>query len=618
MASNLHQTLVVVGFFFFLLGLLPLARFTLGWLGCGRIWGLSEWKSGQDEGLLLVVGVLIFCLVCNGLMLTPSILEWLFSMSASSALSFHQAVIWALRLLVVTLAFLGFVSLVPSLSSTHGLHQSTSGKQVAGPAPPLIPPGKGFRFQALAVLAVYLTTAQYLAALNYDTALYHYPAVAHFLQFGPELGLANLHFSLGFYNLPLFGQAALQSFMGSREILSPSLNIVFLVALASVLCESSIVKGRQVLMRGKRQLVGKRLIFITSVILFSQLEFSSLASYNADFALNSLTLLLAYIYLMDEASSRQSVAMCLVFLLPAIKLSGVLSLLFILVFLLLKSMSRRLLLFSSSDRVPLSGKHWMKGLPARFISSWPIPVVVICVYGLLLATYLVLSGYLIFPESLTGPFAAHAVPPEQVSMIKGALVSFYSRLNDNGSLAALAYSQGWSTGRWFSYLMTTERGLLLLIWLLLASTLVVISIASELFDRTGKHSAFSAFAISLLIVLLLAVFVTPPNPRFFPWIGVLLAYGAGLSLLRAPEATFACLLLAVNVLSLRLNRPILKSIGLPAADSVSVPLAKIIGWKPRKVTRSDKGDFVIIRKPPEDKCFGIERPCTPYFWFVKK
>jgi len=57
-------------------------------------------------------------------------------------------------------------------------------------------------------------------------------------------------------------------------------------------------------------------------MLFSQLEFSSLASYNADFALNSLTLLLAYIYLMDEASSRKSIAMCLVFLLPAIKLWG--------------------------------------------------------------------------------------------------------------------------------------------------------------------------------------------------------------------------------------------------------------------------------------------------------
>jgi len=611
--STLEQGLIFIGFFFFVIGLLSFSRVSCTVLGMAPHLRVLGSQREESEGPLLLIGVLVFCLLSNLLMVFPSLLEWVFSWQAPDVLVLHQSVIWILKIVVLMIVTAGLVSILSGASTflrrtlaSNGFWQEFW----------LAPPTRGFLFLTLAVLSVYLATSQYLASTNYDTALYHLPAVAHFLRFGPELGLANLHFSLGFYNLPLFGQAVLQSFSPSALILTPSLNSVFLIALASVV--SARVKASMFLGHPlKNALLSRYFIFLGSFLLFGGLELDSLSSYNADFALTCATVSLIFMVVVDEQRAARGFPLTIVLMLPLIKLSGVLGMIFILLNPLLG------FVLGGGDR-NLSGKGRLvsiNGLKAIFwcaAAKRRLLAFIVASYAVMLLSNAVLSGYLIFPEVSTGPLAAHAVPVEQVKMIKGSLVSYYARFNDNGTMSAIAHAQNWSLRQWFPHFLRTDRGILMIIWFLIASMLVALALCSFVLTRSNDSIDQLSLSIALLVVAGFAVFVLPPNPRFFPWIGAMLVYTYGLSLLRFPYVTAAGLLLAMNLLSIRLHRPLIKSVGDVNARRVLVSLADIHGWRPRRVMHSSKGDVLTVWRPPSDKCFATERPCTPYFWFLNK
>ena len=124
-----------------------------------------------------------------------------------------------------------------------------------------------------------------------------------------------------------------------------------------------------------------------------------------------------------------------------------------------------------------------------------------------------------------------------------------------------------------------------------------------------------AMAITMPIITTLAIFILPPKPLFSPWIGSLLIMQYGELLLFYPAMAMTVLILLVDVLSLRLSRPIPKSVGEVPVKIRVIPPGKINGWKPRANDSSFKSDSIIPRKPSAGKCCASQRPCTPYFWF---
>ena len=563
--------------------------------------------DGRDEGLDLLTGLIAFCFLSSAVMLLPGLAELLLRIDSSTALQLHRLGLYVLMLLVGCTSIAGFIFTFAfdlfepyfrGLSWASGLLQKKDR------------PGKLITWISMAIMSVYLVTAQSLAPINYDTALYHLPAVIHLKQYGAEIGLANLHFSLGFYNLPLFGQAVLQAFSPSRLILTPSLNIIFCIGLFSVMLAGLFRAWKAAPGRAIDRHLFSQFLFLVAVLLFGQLDIGSLSSFNADFALSCTTMALIYCSMFADGYISRRQVLLLTFLLPAIKLSGILGVIFIIFYRVI-----RFCLDSLRRRDRLS-RSVFRGAVARIFDDRCLGVVAIS-YLIVFATYVVLSGYIVFPQAQTGLGLVHAVPLDQVKYIQGALVSFYARANDNPHLSQTAYREGWSLRQWLPVFLATPRGQMMLLWLSLSFVLPLLSLCQL---ALGKRSGFSrhlAFNSSTALTVSLALLVMPPNPRFFPWLGPMIAYSLGELMIASPAMVFVALLILVNLTSLRLQLPLLKSVGDIPTVSLKIPLSDIRGWRPRAATRSDLGDYVLLRKPPADKCWATERPCTPYLWFLK-
>ena len=611
-SSHFLQTIYFISFIFFIFGMQSAAKIFSFVLGLHNTLP-SNSRSWASEGLFLLAGVLGFCLLSNALMLLPSLLELLLRLDSKTAFLLHTFAIQSLSVIFLILVSTGLLSTIPCRPSNRSdLIVSKTSSLFLDRIPK---PTKLTRNIVLVIVSIYIATAQYFAEINYDTALYHLPAVAHFLKYGPELGLANLHFSLGFYNLPLFGQAVLQGFSPTGQILSPSLNIVFLCVYISIVI-SGMMDTESQIFADSSNLFFRKLIFLVASLLFGGIEVGSLSSFNADFALTCATLALIYICFFSVDPATRKAALGFGLMLPILKLSGVLGLIFICVYLFLTlCTSKRSLLNLTEQRINLQKLTLNRQAMKKLVNS---ALLIIVSYVVIFLTYLVLSGYVVFPEVSTGPIFEHAVPPEIAKYVKGSLVSFYARTNDNPMLANLAYDQNWGPRQWLPIFLQTDRGLLMTGWITLALVTSGISVMQLLVKNRRMNGHLIAMAITMPIITTLAIFILPPNPRFFPWIGSLLIMQYGELLLLYPAMAMAVLILLVNILSLRLSRPILKSVGEVPVKNIAVPRSKINGWKPRAKDNGLKSNSIIIRKPPADKCWASERPCTPYFWFLNQ
>jgi hypothetical protein len=605
------QFFLVFFFFFFICGLLAAATL------CARIFSLEKEVPEaailpSNAGLHLLGGVIAFCLFCNLILVVPSVLELVASLNPSTINSLHQLCVSGIRGVAILIAFLGVASV---LRQSQWRNARQLGHRVVNFIPAI---DKISLLLIVMVMSVYVVVAQFFAGINYDTALYHLPAVQHLLHYGPEVGLANFHFSLGFYNLVLFGQVAIQSLSPSRLILSPSLNIVFLIAflftvinhlLADATNKQSSVNTTN--WHDDRDALRVIAFFLLALILGAE-SVESMVSYNADFAVSMTTLTLVFILYFSKQPQLRNHVLALSLFLPLLKLSGMLGL--ILIVLLEASAKLAFIISAKTSPIHLADPR----ATGRSGLSRSVAVLAIASYALMMLTNYILSGYLIFPESRTATFAEHAVPLSIVHYIKGALVTYYARSNDTFKIAKLAFEEQWSLSQWLPELLRTQRGQIMALWVIAATAMALIIAILWMANRSSKPPLkLLCLGLAIPVIASLALFVLPPNPRFFPWVGSLIGFEFAELVVFYPSIALLSVTTLMALITWRLQRPMLKSVGEVPTREVRARSSDIHGWKPRSVQRDGKGHDVLIRTPFNDKCWATESPCTPYLWFLK-
>lgn len=603
------QLFLVFFFFFFICGLLAAATL------CARSFRLDKEVPEaaippSNAGLHLLGGVITFCLFCNLILIVPSVLELFAGLNISIINALHQLGISVIRGVAMIIALLGAASVLvskqPRLAMVSKLFKD-------------VPAIEAISFLLVVmVMSIYVVVAQFFASINYDTALYHLPAVQHFLHYGPEVGLANFHFSLGFYNLVLFGQVAIQSLSPSRLILSPSLNIVFFTAFVLAVIQHFLAyanNGRSSVVKSSwhddRDALRVIAFFLLALILGAQ-SIESLVSYNADFAVSMTTLSLVFILYFCKQPQLRHHALALSLFLPLLKLSGMLGLILIILMEALAKLAFIMSARTSSLHLPDLRAGWRSGFGVS------VPALAIASYAMMIVTNYILSGYLIFPEFRTGPLAEHAVPQSIVHYIKGALVTYYARSNDTFKISKMAFEQKWSLSQWLPDLLRTQRGQLMALWVIAAIAMALIIAILWIANRSRKPPVKLLYlALAMPVIASLALFVLPPNPRFFPWVGSLIGFEFAELVVFYPSIALLSVTTLMALITWRLQRPMLKSVGEVPTREVRSRSRDIHGWKPRSQHGDGREQDVLIRTPFNDKCWATESPCTPYLWFLK-
>jgi hypothetical protein len=459
----------------------------------------------------------------------------------------------------------------------------------------------------LIVPCIYLVVAPSIAELNYDTALYHYPSILHFLAFGPELGVANFHFSFGFYNLQQFGQVALQNLSESRFVLSPTLNLIFFEVFILVFaCHLSTAKTTEEKSLPSARTALGAVSFLLATFLLA-IDGGSLVSFNADLAVTLTTLSIVFILYFNGDSAHRRHALYLAFFLPLLKTSGFAGLLLIILM--------KLLDIALQEGISLNWGTFLADFRSKIRNlgaNKSVLLVIACSYLLMLLTNIITSGYLLFPVVGTGPFGSHAVPPASVRMIKIALVTNYARFNNNGAISKSFGDRSIAYSEWLPQFLRTEWGQLIGFWLL-AAIFIAIAVASLKVLRRHdlRLHRLLALSIPMVVITAMALFILPPNPRFFLWIGALIAFEFTELLMIYPMIAFFSLTILMSLLALRLQRPMLRGFGTDPFTTRNLAQDQLYGWKSR-ANRNGTAATVLVRSPMKNKCYAIEPPCTPY------
>jgi hypothetical protein len=602
---SLANQLLLVGFFIF---------FSFGLLTCARAWtrirsinreSQSAIKLSQNSGLELLTGVITFCLFCNLLLILPGILELISFLDGWPINVLHKACLGLITLAAWVVAFAGAWALLKHYRRTDQFQLRPM--RLSRPWDSIAAIDSLSIRILLLVPCIYLVVAPSIAPINYDTALYHYPSILHFLAFGPELGVANFHFSFGFYNLQQFGQVAIQNLSESRYILSPTLNLIFFeVFLLVFTCHLSTARTT-----GGKSLPSPvttlgPISFLVATFLLA-IDGGSIVSFDADLAVTLTTLSLIFILYFDDNSAHRSHAFALAFFLPLLKTSGFVGLLLITLMELLR--------MALPENTNVSrGIFWVafRSKIRDLRANKSMLLIVIFSYLLMLLTNIITSGYMLFPVVGTGPFGSHAVPAESVRIIKSALVTNYARFNNNASISKTYGDKSIAYSEWLPQFLRTDWGQLIGFWLIsaLLITLVVFSL-KMLRRRDLRLHRLLALSIPIVVITAMALFILPPNPRFFPWIGALIAFEFTELLLLYPFIAFFSLASLMLLLSLRLHQSMLRSFGKDPFYTKNLVQDQLYGWKSR-ASRSGTADTVRVRSPMSDKCYAIEPPCTPY------
>jgi hypothetical protein len=600
-----NQLLLVIFFIFFSFGLLACTR---GWTRPGSF--AKESPSGvrpsRNSGLDLLTGIIAFCLFCNLILILPGILELTSLFNGWPINIFHQACLAIITFTAWVVAFVGAWSLLKH----HKKHEQPQLRPLQKRWPwASIPAIDDLSIRVLLLApCIYLAIAPYpYVGINYDTALYHYPSILHFLAFGPELGVANFHFSFGIYNLQQFGQVALQNLSSSRSVLSPTLNLiffeVFILVFACHLFATKTKTEKSLLSSGT--ILGSIAFFVLTFLL--AVDKSSLVSFDADLAVTLTTLSLVFILYFNDRSDVRHHALALACLLPLLKTSAALGLLLIILMELLRmgatensTMSWHTFKSSIQSKVKNLGRNRLA------------PIAIICSYLLMLLTNIITSGYMVFPVVGTGPFGSHAMPAASVRMIKSAFVINYARFNNNGTISKTLRDKSLAYSDWLPQFLRTEWGQLIGFWLV-SSLLIALVVACLLVLRRHdlRLHRLLTLSIPLVVVTAIALLILPPNPRFFPWIGTLICFEFAELLILYPSIAFLSLATLMSLLSLRLQRPMLRSFGNDPFTTRNLTQEKLYGWKSRAQRRGPNAS-VQVRSPLKDKCYAIEPPCTPY------
>lgn len=606
LASLANQLAMVVGFVLFSFGLLTATRLATSFRPSvdGQAWKVCE---ERNDGLDLLAGLIAFGVGCNILLILPALMELLSGSGELPILMIHRFCSGLTTAAALLLALLGGLALLqgsrwPGLKTLQSIPSPLASRFGIGAISPI----HGATLRVLSfVPALYLLCAPHLG-LQYDTGLYHLPSLLHFQAFGPEIGLANFHFSFGFFNLQQFAQVSLQNLSPSRFILSPSLNLIFLEAFILTVVSSLSEIQKPEAPHGARQITTRALLFLCTGLIFGVQSLNSLVSFDADLAVSMTTLMLVYVLYFCRPGQRRAQALALSLFLPLLKLSGALGLILIFLLEFLHQMCglrfrrpRGVFGVVSLCRRELKKRRALAG---TFLLA----------YASMVATNLITSGYLIFPIPFTGPWGDHAVPLASVKFIRSALVTNYARFEDTGSLSASLYPKHLSLSDWLPGFLSTSRGQLMTFWVISAMALFLVLAAMVMANRRWiRERRLMHLSICLLPIAFLALLVLPPNPRFFPWIGSLIGFEFTELVILYPALSLLTSAILMSLLSIRFQRPLLKSTGPEPYSVRSVPNHQLYGWHSRQESAADsKG--IPIRSPRKDKCWSIQPPCTPY------
>ncbi|MCT0208866.1 hypothetical protein [Synechococcus sp. CS-1332] len=600
------QLAVITVFILFSFGLLAATRLKTGARGSTNSQSRKV-PEERNDGLDLLAGLIAFGVVCNILLILPGLIERLTGSGEQPILMLHRFCSGLSTAAVLVVALLGFLALMQSnhwpvpkpLRSITSPLASRFGTDAINP----------INDASLRVLffvpAVYLLSVPYLG-LQYDTGLYHLPSVLHFQAFGPELGLANFHFSFGFFNLQQFAQVSLQNLSPSRFILSPSLNLIFLEAFILTVVSSLASIQKPEKPNGSRQTTTRALLYLATGLLFGIQSLNSLVSFDADFAVSMTTLMLVYIVYFCGPGLRRDQALALSLFLPLLKLSGALGLALIL---LLELLHQR----PAIKNYRLRGAFRVVGLALRTLKmKSTLAGATLLAYAGMLATNLITSGYLLFPLPMTGPWGEQAVPLASTKFIRSALVTNYARFDDNISLSASVYPKHLTLSDWLPRFLSTSRGQLMTFWIVSALVLFLVLAAMTIASRRKiREQKLMHLSACLLPVTVLALLALPPNPRFFPWIGSLIGFEFTELVIFYPLISLLTSTLLMSLLSVRLQRSLLKATGPEQYSIRSLSKNQLYGWHSRHESAADsKG--IQVRSPKKDKCWSIQPPCTPY------
>lgn len=606
LTSLASQLAVIVVFILFSFGLLAATRLKTG----ARRSADSQSGKVPDErndGLDLLAGLIAFGVACNILLILPGLIEILTGSSEQPILMLHQFCSGLTTAAALVVALLGFLALMQSnrwpVSKSLLCLSSPLATRFGTDA---IKPINDASLRVLFfVPAVLLLSAPYLG-LQYDTGLYHLPSLLHFQAYGPELGLANFHFSFGFFNLQQFAQVSLQNLSPSRFILSPSLNLIFLEAFILTVVSSLASIQKPDKPNGSRQTTTRALLYLSTGLIFGVQSLNSLVSFDADFAVSMTTLMLVYILYFCGPGLRRDQALALSLFLPLLKLSGALGL-------------GLIILLELLHQLPAIKGHRLRGafgvvdLVLRNIKrKSALAGAYLLAYAGMLATNLITSGYLLFPLPMTGPWGEQAVPLASTKFIRSALVTNYARFDDNISLSASLYPKHLTLADWLPRFLSTSRGQLMTFWIVSALALFLVLAAMTIAGRrTIRERKLMHLSTCLLPVTILALLALPPNPRFFPWIGSLIGFEFTELVILYPLISLLSSTMLMSLLSVRLQRSLLKSTGPDPYSVRSLSKDQLYGWHSRHESSADsKG--IPVRSPRKDKCWSIQPPCTPY------
>lgn len=593
--------------------------FGLGLFICGQSIGEAGFNISQSTShkleiplrpLRFVIAMIVFSAISNAVLLFPALLEALFGLDASIAIKIHKIGIVVLAGCVLALVAIGSISALRFCGC-----KSISFNAFQHFRPALFVSRNDIQaseiiFIALAILIYYFNTltSGYVA----DTGLYHFPFVRHLVDFGAEIGLANFHSRFGFYNIQLFGQVPIQAFAFGKTLVAPSFNIYFFAAFLMFAYESilSSVALRHIELSALSDshvspwLQARPVSIIAywiSMFAFGLTSRSSFISYDADFSAAIIATLVCYSFIVGAFLGPE--VLILAASMPLLKLSGVVAILYVFLFIITLGLCRNIFLRHSICLPNILGR--LKALG----SSWGFPAsIILSLYIVYFSTNLTLTGYLVFPQYKTGPIGDHAVPYQDVAVLKDRWITGWARFKFDGAPREVKANA--SLGAWLPQFIRSGRGRKMLFWIVSSFFVAACSIVGITFKRNKSEfimlfaSAMSAGVVSTLVLLSL-----PPDPRFYPWIDGLITFNSIQLIVLAPASGLIAFSMFVVASSMVLPNRLAK-MEVPELQASKFAKNEVnSAWK----TRANPDQLnVIIRQPAKQACWSADPPCSPY------
>lgn len=445
----------------------------------------------------------------------------------------------------------------------------------------------------------------------YDTGLYHLPFVNHIGILGLSDGLASLDMRYGFLNINLLGQVPFQAPLIHDQKISASINILYFCAFLYFACDT--LKRRY---KTKAAIGLDPTIFILicagswgAGLTESTLQYS-LASYNADFAIAILGLVVIY-FMTHYGDFRENSwqVILLIFFAPVIKSSGIticiMALLAAIAFgclrLYQKGKINNMQFVGIAQKLPnLNKAH----IGYAFIS-------IITVYSLCALFNQTTSGYPLYPSNLLGNGENFGISPEVLTTYRNTWILDWARSPN------IHDSHHGTSSNWFVSFISTQRGLFTLgLWLgpLLLAVAVLAVLNKKHLTKSDTINSLVSNAVGLCGTSVLILIAMPPERRFYMWLAPACIYVTYLTFQALPRFKYASTIficLAVSP-SLIWQLKDLKNSALLYGKSASIGYLTSIQQKPGISYWSDRfwKNGKINTPTNNDQCWTSLPPCT--------